>query len=74
MDDWLKQTVLTCTPVEFGYDTNLWTSTILADLLKQEFGILHSPQKVVDTFQDQKNRQQATVASKKTAECIYRPE
>lgn len=39
MDDWLKQTVLTRTPVEFGYDTNLWTSPILAGLLKQEFGV-----------------------------------
>ena len=37
-------------------------------------GILHSPSKVVDTFQGQKNRQQATVASKQTAECIYKPE
>ena len=33
MDSWLKQTVLKCTPTEFGYDTNLWTSAILADLL-----------------------------------------
>ena len=39
MDGWLKQTVLTCTPVEFGYDTNLWTSTVLAELLAQEFGV-----------------------------------
>jgi len=39
MDDWLKQTVLTCTPVEFGYDTTLWTSAILADVLKQEFNV-----------------------------------
>lgn len=38
MDDWLKQTVLNSTPAEFGYDTKLWTSVILADLLKQEFG------------------------------------
>jgi transposase len=39
MDSWLKQTVLKCTPTEFGYDTNLWTSAILADLLKQEFDV-----------------------------------
>lgn len=42
MDDWLKHTVLTSTPVEFGYDTNLWTSPILAALLKQEFGVVVS--------------------------------
>ena len=38
-DEWLKQTVLTCTPVEFGYDTNLWTCTVLAELLEQKFGV-----------------------------------
>ena len=39
IEDWLKQTVLNSTPVEFGYDTNLWTSLILVDLLKQEFDV-----------------------------------
>ncbi len=39
IDNWLKQTVLTSTPTVFGYDTNLWTSTILADLLKKEFNV-----------------------------------
>jgi transposase len=39
MDEWIKQTVLTCTPIKFGYDTNLWTSIILAELLGQEFGV-----------------------------------
>lgn len=39
IDEWMKQTVLTCTPVEFGYDTNLWTCTILVDLLVQKFGV-----------------------------------
>lgn len=39
MDEWLKQTVLTKTPQEFGYDTNLWNCQILVGLLKQEFGI-----------------------------------
>jgi transposase len=38
-DEWLKKTILTCTPVEFGYDTNLWTCTILAKLLKEKFGV-----------------------------------
>ena len=39
IDEWLKKTVLTCTPVEFGHDTNLWTCTILAALLKQTFDV-----------------------------------
>jgi transposase len=39
MDEWIKQTVLTGTPVKFGYDTNLWTSVIIAELLRQEFGV-----------------------------------
>lgn len=39
MDEWIKQTVLTCTPIKFEYDTNLWTSVIIAELLKQEFGV-----------------------------------
>jgi transposase len=38
-NEWMKQTVLTCTPVEFGYDTNLWTCTILVELLAQKFGV-----------------------------------
>ena len=38
-DEWLKQTVLTCTPVDFGYETNLWTCTVLAELLAQKFGV-----------------------------------
>src|SRR5919108_4208105 len=39
MEGWLKQTVLTHTPVDFGYDTTLWTRDILAELLKKEFGV-----------------------------------
>lgn len=39
IDEWLKKTVLTVTPVEFGYDTNLWTCPILVKLLEQEFGV-----------------------------------
>jgi transposase len=39
MDVWLKQTVLTHTPVDFGYDTLLWTRDLLAELLKKEFGV-----------------------------------
>ena len=39
MDNWLKQTTLKYMPADFGYDTNLWTSAILADLLKQEFDV-----------------------------------
>ena len=39
MDVWLKQAVLRHTPVDFGYDTTLWTRDILAELLKKEFGV-----------------------------------
>jgi len=39
LDEWLKQTVLNKTPVDFGYDTNLWTGKILAALLEKEFGV-----------------------------------
>lgn len=39
MDEWLKQRVLEQAPVDFGYDTNLWTCGILAGLLKKEFGV-----------------------------------
>jgi transposase len=39
MDAWLKQTVLESTPDQHGYDTVLWTSRILADLLNNNFGI-----------------------------------
>lgn len=39
MDDWLKEIVLTKTPVDFGYDSRLWTCGILAELLHKEFGI-----------------------------------
>lgn len=36
---WLRTTVLHSTPEDHGYDTNLWTCAILADLLKKHFGI-----------------------------------
>ena len=39
MDEWLKQTALNKTPVDFGYDRNLWTCGILAELLKGQFGV-----------------------------------
>ena len=42
MDDWLKNTVLSSTPLEFGYDTQLWTCGILAELIKQEFNVVVS--------------------------------
>jgi transposase len=38
MEGWLEETVLNSTPVQHGYDTNLWTRDILAELLKKEFG------------------------------------
>lgn len=36
---WLKETILKSTPVEFDYDTNLWTCAILTELLKKKFHI-----------------------------------
>src|SRR2546429_6888750 len=39
MEVWLEETVLNSTPVQQGYDTNLWTRDILAQLLKKEFGV-----------------------------------
>lgn len=39
MDCWLRITVLHSTPEDHGYDTNLWTCAILADLLKKHFGL-----------------------------------
>ena len=39
MDEWLKQTILNQTPIDFEYDTNLWTCKIIIDLLKAKFGI-----------------------------------
>lgn len=44
IEDWMKQAVLNSTPVEFGYDTTLWTCPILAALLLDKFGV-----KVSDT-------------------------
>jgi transposase len=39
IERWLKRTVLHATPVDYGYDTELWTLKILADLLKQQHDI-----------------------------------
>jgi transposase len=39
MDAWLKRAVLEATPEDFGYDTNLWTCDLLADLLSDRFGV-----------------------------------
>jgi transposase len=39
MDRWLKATILNSTPVEHGYDTELWTLKILVELLQQRFGV-----------------------------------
>ena len=39
VDEWLKQTVTNMTPLDFEYDTNLWTCKILGELLKKEFDI-----------------------------------
>jgi len=39
MDEWLKHVVLSHTPLDFEYDTNLWTCAILAELLRKEFAV-----------------------------------
>lgn len=39
LDEWIKETVLNKNPVDFGYDTNLWTCKILADILEQKFNV-----------------------------------
>lgn len=39
MDAWLKETVLSSTPLDHGYDTRLWNRDLLAELLRQRFGI-----------------------------------
>src|SRR5947207_2362071 len=39
MERWLQQRVLSSTPVQHGYDTNLGTRDILAEMLKKEFGV-----------------------------------
>ena len=40
MDEWLEDTVLKKTPEDFGYDTPLWTSDILAELVGFHFGVV----------------------------------
>lgn len=39
MDEWLKQTIINHTPLDFGYDTALWTCNILAALLHKQFKV-----------------------------------
>lgn len=39
MDRWLHDTILNSTPVDHGYDTELWTLAILVELLRQQFGV-----------------------------------
>ena len=39
MDWWLQDTILNSTPVDHGYDTELWTLAILVELLRQQFGV-----------------------------------
>ena len=38
LDRWLHDTLLNSTPVDHGYDTDLWTLPILVELLRQRFG------------------------------------
>ena len=39
MDEWLKLVVLGSTPLQFGYDTNLWNCKVLVDLLRRKFDV-----------------------------------
>lgn len=39
MDLWLRKTVRKYTPMDFDYDTALWTREILAELLNEKFGV-----------------------------------
>jgi transposase len=39
IEEWIKDVVLESTPMDHGYDTVLWTSKILVELIWQEFGV-----------------------------------
>ena len=39
IDEWLKQVVLNKTPLDFHYDTNLWTCHLLMELLESQFSV-----------------------------------
>jgi transposase len=39
IDNWIKEIVLTKIPLDFNYETHLWTSLIIAQLLKKQFDI-----------------------------------
>jgi len=39
LDEWLNNTVLNMTPLDFEYDTNLWTCNILVELLNKKFDV-----------------------------------
>lgn len=39
MNDWLKYVALEKTPLDYGYDTVLWTRSILAEILRERFRI-----------------------------------
>ena len=39
LERWLHDTLLNSTPVDHGYDTELWTLPILVELLRQRFGV-----------------------------------
>jgi transposase len=40
LDIWLQEVVLHGNPSTYGYDTDLWTCQMLADILKKEFGVV----------------------------------
>ena len=43
---WLKRVILESGPEDFGYDTTLWTCALLAELVKEKFGIQVVPETI----------------------------
>lgn len=39
IEEWLKETIVNHSPMDFGYDRALWTRDILAEILNAEFGL-----------------------------------
>jgi transposase len=39
MEEWIRCTVLECTPEDFGYETALWTRDVLAEIINDKFDL-----------------------------------
>ena len=46
MEAWLKRTVLESGPEDFGYDTALWTCALLAEQLREKYGVEVVPETI----------------------------